>query len=379
MRLARHHQTSTEGSMSLARKLARKQAKNAKKAKPMDSGDQMITLQNPVEQHFGAFIAVNATICQRVPAHPKDEKCDASCTRMVELDSNKGQHVVICGAGPTLRQHAAEYCAQGDQVWGCNSAATWLYEHGHRVTHGFTVDQTPQMVEEWVTAPPLEYLLASSVHPHLLQYLTGKGHQTRLFHNYVGINKAPVAYDGRMMEFEDWLYAALYPNTIKAGSGLNAVTRAIDVAHYMGFEKITVLGADCALDVKRPLPDGVAVGSPEHLAWLEQDVVMHANGDHAMAHGATPMTITGEIDGRVWTSKPDMIITAVFLVHMKRRLKDRLHLVGDTLPAAIQHKDDAFLNRLPALIDKNGKALVFDCEHLADDPSRMGTVGGTAA
>ena len=50
------------------------------------------------------------------------------------------EYVVICGAGPSLRDTAAKWCQQADQVWGCNSAATWLYDNGHKVTHGFTVD-----------------------------------------------------------------------------------------------------------------------------------------------------------------------------------------------------------------------------------------------
>lgn len=339
-------------------------------AKPLDAGNQMITLQNPVAEHFTAFITINAASCQRLPQHPKDEKCDARCTIMAQPDSKKGKHVIICGAGPSLKTHASEYLHGGDaEVWGCNSAAPWLYDNGYRVTHGFTVDQTPEMLEEWVSAPPLTYLLATSCHPHLLEFLVSKGRETCLFHNYVGINKPPVAYDGRVMEFEYWMYAALYPSTVCAGSGLNAVTRAVDVAHYMGFETITVLGADCALQVNKPLPPGVQVGSPEHQRWLQEDVVMHADGGHALRSGATGMTLSGTIDGREWTTKPDMMVTAVFLVKMKEKLKDRLILVGDTLPNALVGKDQDFLDRLPSLTGPDGKPIRFGCEHLeTSDP-----------
>ena len=73
-----------------------------------------------------------------------------ACERVVETGSAQGQHIVICGAGPSLREHAAEWCPQGDQVWGCNSAATYLQNNGHRITHGFTIDQTSHMLAEWL-------------------------------------------------------------------------------------------------------------------------------------------------------------------------------------------------------------------------------------
>lgn len=363
-----------------------KKSERKKQAKQMAAAHKTeqahITLSNPVANHFEAFIFANAVTCQRIPPHPwhsptceKDkcaedcrfEKCDAGCTTMVATNMAKGRHLILCGAGPSLRDHADEYCKNIDanvDVWGCNSAAIWLHEHGYDVTHGFTVDQTPEMVVEWLTAPPMEYLVASSVHPHLTRHLIDAGRQTRFFHNYVGIDKPKVAYDGRAMDYEDWMYCALYPESVRAGSGLNAVTRAIDVAYYMGYETITVLGADCALRTKSPLPEGAKVGSPEHIKWLQEETEMHADGGHAMASGATAMTITGEIDGREWTTKPDMIITAVFIVKMKQKMGERLRLVGDTLPAALVDKDDTFLKRLPMLVDKNGKDIWFECDHL---------------
>ena len=40
-----------------------------------------------------------------------------------------------------------------------------------------------------------------------------------------------------------------------------------------------------------------------------------------------------------------MLVSAIDIVVQKRRLGERLQLVGDTLPKALQHKDDAFLDR----------------------------------
>ena len=337
---------------------------------------EKIQLSNPVTEHFEAFIAGNAMRVERV----------------VEENSHKGQHLILCGAGPSLRDEADEWCPKGDAVWGCNSALTWLHEHGHNPTHGFSVDQTPAMVNEWAEPPDVEYLIASTVHPYLVDHLKHNERTMRFFNNYVGIRKPPVSYcvcghdkvehvyadhsadlvctccdceeyAMRIMGYEDWLYAALsgsnpkFKATIRAGSGLNAVTRAVDVAQYMGFSKITVLGADCALRVKRPFEG--AHGSAEHHAWLENETEMHADGGNALSSGATPVTYGGEIDGRWWETKPDMLITAVWLVRMLKSLGPGFRLVGDTLPNALRDKEDAFLDDLAAMLDSEGKPIQY--------------------
>src|SRR5207248_3158097 len=160
-------------------------------------------LENPMSNNYEAFIVGNAQ----------------SCDHVVEKDSAEGQTLVICGAGPSLREEAAEWCPKCDQVWGCNSAMTYLAEHGHKVTHGFTVDQQAAMVEEWVSAPDVEYLLASTVHPHLTEYLISKNRTLRFFHNFVGLKNPPVQWPDengvdRIEAYEDWLYMLLYPGTV---------------------------------------------------------------------------------------------------------------------------------------------------------------------
>jgi hypothetical protein len=311
---------------------------------PTDTPDGVreIHLANPVSEHFEAFIFGNALHCEQVAVQ----------------GSAAGQHIVICGAGPSLADHIAEVAPTADQLWGCNSALPWLLDHGYRATHGFAIDQTPAMLGEWATAPDVEYLVASTVHPHLTEYLRGKGRRLRFFHNYVGIKKPPVQReDGEVVAFEDWMYAGLYPSTVRAGSGLNAVTRAIDVALFLGAATITVLGADCALRVSRPLPPETVQGSAEHLDWLRDATVMHADGGSALASGATPLTLQGEIDGRMWHTKPDLMISAVSLVAMVRHSNGRVRLLGDTLPNALMDKDEEYLKRLPSMQTTDGAAI----------------------
>jgi hypothetical protein len=86
---------------------------------------------------------------------------------------------------------------------------------------------------------------------------------------------------------------------------------------------------------------------------------MHADGGHALTSGATSTTMGGEIDGRYWETKPDMLITAVWMAQMKQALPDRIDLIGDTLPNALVDKDQAFLDRLPALTGSDGKPVRY--------------------
>lgn len=344
-----------------ARRREERAARKAAKKNP--DKQQYIQLQNPVGELFEAFIVGNAQYCEKV----------------VQPGTAEGQHIVICGAGPSLAEEAEEWCRKGDQLWGANSALPWLHEHGFPVTHGITVDQTPAMCVEWKAMLDVRYLIPSTSHPHLVSMLLDAGRDVTWFHSHVGLKQGQAVaycacghdraghgptcwcgcatYDERVMAYEEWLYTLLYPTTVVVGSGLNTVTRAIDVALCMGAAEITVLGADCALRVARPLPAGVIVGSIEHKRWLEEETVMHADGGHALASGATPVTLGGEIDGRWWETKPDLAISALHLVAMAKALEGRLRLVGDTLPNAIKDKPSDFLDRMPTMIDSSGKPI----------------------
>jgi hypothetical protein len=315
-------------------------------------------LVNPVSAHFEAFIRSNARHVEHV----------------VTPDSAAGQHVVICGAGPSLRETAGVWCPRGDQVWGCNSAASWLAEHGHKVTHAFTVDQTTAMCREWATVlPDVEYLVASTVHPELVQHLCRARARLRWFHNYVGIEHKDVEqYDRNgvreTVSYEHSLYRTLFPSTVLCGSGLSATTRAIDVARAMGFARITVLGADCAMRLTAPPPPGMTQNSTRHLRWLRRHTVMHANGGHAAASDASTLTMGLTVDagtpdrtirpghGRYWETKADLIVSAVWLVKMAQAYPE-LHLVGDTLPNALARKDRDYLNALPSFVDGAGSPI----------------------
>lgn len=312
---------------------------------PKGAGE--VTLFNPVAQHFESFIFGNATMCEKV----------------VELGTSVGKTLAICGAGPSLRENLG-VLDECDEVWGVNSAAMWLHEHGHKVTHAFTIDQTPTQLKEWVSAPAdLKYMLASTCHVHLTEYLAELGRDVTFFHSFVGVKKPPVQWEDesgkvRTEPYEIWLYMTLYDGTVQAGNGLNGVPRAVDVAMYQGFERIILLGADCAMrtDGKR-LPPEIEAGSAEQYAWLAENTVFHVDGGSAVVNGQSPMTFVGEIDGRLWTTKPDLAITAV---QIAKWIQDgTVECIGDTFPNAIKDKDDAFFDRLPKLNNERGEPIAL--------------------
>lgn len=302
-------------------------------------GQKEIQLVCPAEDNFETFIFGNSL------------ECDA----VVPMGDAEGKTVAICGAGPSLERNL-DRLAEADEVWGVNSAAVWLYDHGHPITHAITVDQNPQTIQEWASAPPLKYLLASTVHPHLTKWLKLHNRPIEFFHSYVGIKKPPVIVkeeDGTetLMSYEDWVYLTLYPGTVRTGHGLNSTTRAVDLAGYRGFSKIMLLGADCAMVMDGSVPDELVQGSPAHVAWLEQHTKFHVNGDSAVVNGQSPITLSAEIDGRVWTSKIDLVISAVTIAEwIKNGLGPdgpELEVIGDTLPNAIWDKPKEWLDRLP--------------------------------
>jgi hypothetical protein len=54
-----------------------------------------------------------------------------------------------------------------------------------------------------------------------------------------------------------------------------------------------------------------------------------------------------------------MLITAVHLERLRRELgRKKLRIIGDTLPNALQDKDEAFLKRLPHFVDGDGEPAV---------------------
>lgn len=252
-----------------------------------------IQLLSPVEEQLSSFAEANS-------------KLDPMPLRAGEFE---GKTLAICGAGPSLDVSEID----ADMVWGCNSALPWLIEQGVHVYAGVAIDQTEQMVDEWASAPDVPYFLASTVNPKLSRHLLEHGRSIRWFHSAVGFPDELDAYKNLWPKPMFVIYA-----------GRNVVGRAVVLAQWLGFEHIDVHGADHAF-----------IGD-----------LAHANGDNPQDAYGDPMILRGKIDGRMWHTRPDMLIAAVDLARWTRASGGNVRLIGDTLPAALLDKDDAFLDRV---------------------------------
>jgi hypothetical protein len=218
------------------------------------------------------------------------------------------------------------------------------------VTHGFAIDQGEAMLgpHEWQTTYPIHYYVASSVHPRLVQHLQAHQREMTFFHSYLGLSDpegwTPPA-DRPDVTYEMWLYTTQYATGIQVGFGLNAVPRAICLAIYMGYDAITVYGADCACAPDHaPMP---AVGTAAYRPWLES-LRMYADGRCADVYGEHAVMAEAVIDGVRWHTRPDMVMSALHMVTLQRSYP-HITLVGHTLPNALRHQDAAFMQDMPTL------------------------------
>jgi hypothetical protein len=249
-----------------------------------------IELRSPVQYRMRGFLDQNFT----------DDP-----TRMVRSDARIGYTLAICGAGPSLARADIHGV---DAIWACNSALPYLIAKGVTVTVGIGIDQTKGLLTEWASVPNVPYYLATTCDPDVVELLADR--PVSFFHNWVGLEGERSIYDS-------------FPPSIVVGEGFTVVSRAVGLALWLGYERVDVYGADCSFG-----PDDTA----------------HANGERATVAYQTPLILTGEINGRTWRTRPDMLMDAVHLVRRVRSSQGKVRLMGDTLPVCLLGKDEETLN-----------------------------------
>lgn len=261
-----------------------------------------IELRNPVTEKLPSYARANLEIQK------------AHGIVMVQPGAHAGEKLALCGAGPSLRP---DLLGRVDQVWACNSAVPYLAAQGARVDVALGIDQTPGLLREWAEPIDALYYVASTCDPELVLHLLDRGRTIQFFHNAVG-------FEGEIEHYnEDW------PPGFMLGHGATVICRAIGLVEWQGFERVDIHGADCAFG---------------------EDGAVHANGDSpAVAYGK-PLVMQGEIDGRRWVARPDMLIEAVNLARRSQHSMGRIRLMGDTLPVALLGKSEESLNQVARLL-----------------------------
>lgn len=230
---------------------------------------------------------------------------------MVEQNKFLGQTVALCGAGPSLASHKIEGVTQ---IWAINSAAPYLEARGEQVTGALTIDQTDGMMRDWAEPVNAVHYLASTCDPELVMHLTDRGREVVFFHNHVGFSDNEHEY-----------YSEYWPPSLMLGEGSISVARFIGLAMWMGFQRIDIYGADCAFG--------------------EGDIA-HVNGETAAEAWGAPTLMEGNIDGRTWRTRPDMLMGAVDIARKAKRSEGRIRLIGDTLPVALLGHEDSYLDQI---------------------------------
>ena len=280
---------------------------------------QTIQMLNDVHELIPGFVLSNARysargrgILAKVGIELSGDEPDLP---VVQANARYGRQVVICGAGPSLTPALAAIRRFRGDIWACNGALPHLIEEGVPVTHGCAIDQTPSMYEErWHPMPTgVAYYLATSCHPLLFEAVLEVTHDVTMFHSFIGF------------EGEQAACGNLYSATVWVGEGYNVVNRMLQIALYMGYARICIAGADCALGPRDALHfDGQPTFKTEYGHIVE-----------------------AVIDGRLWRTHPDMSMSAVDLIRQKRAWPGRVELWGDTLPNALRTKSAAYLDSLP--------------------------------
>lgn len=278
----------------------------------------MIDTSNPMSQPVTFITTPGEDIAGHICGNARCRTCDivmpCDCdppnrVPMVNKDQYKGLTLVIAGAGPSLNK-AYKQIKKADHVWGCNSAVNWLVAEGWKCTHGIAIDSSPRMFGEvWTEPYDMEYLLATTVNPLLTDHLLAHDMSIEFFHSH------------RHTPDEELLCALLFTDAPICVTGLNVANRAIELAVFMGYKKIYVAGCDNA---------------------MTESGVMYTDGrgPHSM-----DAIISGTIDGRRWSTKPDMLLSACSMAQAKWSLGSRLEFIGNVLPATLARKDQAFLDR----------------------------------
>lgn len=257
-----------------------------------------MTLTNPMEDHFRDFAMSNLKLLMAHDIKP------------VEHEQFMGKVLALCGAGPSL---AGATIHTHDELWGCNSAVSYLADNGYEPTGAVGIDQTERMIDDWYRTPDVVHYIASTVHPKLTEHLIKNGREIRMFHNYVGFEDEIDFYNSKP-----------WPASFMMGTGATVLSRTVGLAAWMGFRRIDIYGADCAF------VDGVA----------------HANGETIEDAFGTTSVMEGEVDGRTYQTRPDMLMNAVDLARLVKAYPGRIRLMGDTLPVALMGFEDDYLDEV---------------------------------
>lgn len=249
----------------------------------------------------------------------------------VRKDMHKGSRgAIICGSGPSLLKFSTleeirKKARQGWTIIACKESIRLLRERKVTVHYSVSMDPTPWQVDKTYLDPEITYCIASSCHPNLYRHVLDARCHALVFHSACGAKCPETGLD------EIGLYRRYHGYIATVMGGYTCVNRATALASYMGFppSMTWLAGAD--------------------FGWRDESTY-YAKGAVGKAGNVTAgknfdMQDHGQVDGRNWNTRIDMLASAVDLA---KRLKTGQigKWLGDSLGKSLAKRDMAFINSI---------------------------------
>lgn len=233
---------------------------------------------------------------------------------------------VVCGTGPTLTGAIREIRAlarKGYAIFAVKQSIRILTDLGIKVDYSVAMDPTERQIRKTPVVEGVTYCVASTCHPRMFDYLLNKNADVLLCHSASG------AQDGEIGELDlyDKYFEGVPGNEFVASGGYTVVNRAVSVAEYMGAKRIYIAGAP--------------FGWREGAGYYEGSVKEPAGN----ASGPT-LDDKGQIDGKTWYSKADLMPSAVSLALKAKANPAKYYFMGDSLAAALAARSYEFIERV---------------------------------
>ena len=278
----------------------------------------------------------------------------------------KGEKAIICGSGhsltdPQVLKEIKEKQNAGWLIVACKHAVRYLTEQDIKVDYSVTMDPGAHIARpdrKIYRSPGTTHIVASSSDPLLFDYLLSpmkyedwlrsktEAEQKRILLfdfdkwksgelTFPEVPNHPEDHPAKIKLFhsacgvkdEVNLYKKLFKNADTMGGGYNVVNRAYSAMKYMGVSEFIFAGVDCG--------------------W-RLDTTFYTHGDNPQT--GMDMSDQGQIDGKEWRTRPDMMASAVSLVQEQRKPGAAITFLGDCMPRSLMTKEDAFLQKMLSLI-----------------------------
>lgn len=238
--------------------------------------------------------------------------------------------VIICGSGPSLLKFSVldeirKKARQGWTIVACKEAIRLLRDRKVPVHYSVSMDPTPWQVAKTHIDKDITYCIASSCHPELYRHVLDNRCHALVFHSACG---ARCEWEGLD---ELGLYKKHHGTAATIMGGYTCANRALGLANFMGFPPSTTWLA------------GVDFGWRDTSEYYAKGAVGKAG--NTVEGRNLDMQDHGQVDGRNWNTRIDMLASAVDVA--KRFKRGQIgRWLGDSLGKSLAKREFAFIDQI---------------------------------